>query len=123
VQTEKDGAVTVLGDTVNFAARLQALSEPGSVFMSEVTHRLVQGMVDATFVGNRSIKGKAEPQNIFRLDAIRRGATRFSAAISRGLSTFVGRERELRILEGGLQQAKETPSVIDVAAEPGIRSN
>jgi class 3 adenylate cyclase len=32
-----DAAVTVLGDTVNFAARQQSLVEPGSVFMSEGT--------------------------------------------------------------------------------------
>ena len=46
--------VTVLGDTVNFAARLQALAEPNSVFMSEATHRLVQGMVEASFAGDTS---------------------------------------------------------------------
>ena len=33
--------------------------------MSEATHRLVQGMVDATFSGDHQIKGKAEPQKIF----------------------------------------------------------
>jgi class 3 adenylate cyclase len=45
VQQAADAGITVLGDTVNFAARLQALAEPGSVFMSEALHRLVQGMV------------------------------------------------------------------------------
>ena len=69
-----DAAVTVLGDTVNFAARLQSLAEPGSVRMSEATHRLVQGMVDATFVGEHAIKGKSEPQKAYRLDAVRHGA-------------------------------------------------
>src|SRR5271154_1937343 len=59
-----DAAVTVLGDTVNFAARLQALAEPGSVFMSEATHRLVQGMVDATFTGEHPIRGKSERQKV-----------------------------------------------------------
>jgi class 3 adenylate cyclase len=39
VQQAADAGITVLGDTVNFAARLQALAEPGSVFMSEATHR------------------------------------------------------------------------------------
>ena len=69
MQEGADAGVTVLGDTVNFAARLQALAEPDSVFMSEATHRLVQGMVDASFAGEHTIKGKSEPQKVYRLDA------------------------------------------------------
>ena len=47
VQGGSDSGVTVLGDTVNVAARLQALAEPGSTVMSEATHRLVEGLVEA----------------------------------------------------------------------------
>ena len=68
VQEGVDAQVTVLGDTVNLAARLQALADPDSVFISEKTHRLVQGMVDANFAGEQTIKGKSEPQNVYRLD-------------------------------------------------------
>ena len=68
VQDGADAGVTVLGDTVNFAARLQALAEPDSVFMSEATHRLVQGMVEASFAGEHQIKGKSELQKVYRLD-------------------------------------------------------
>ena len=120
VEDGADAGVTVLGDTVNFAARLQALAEPDSVFMSEATHRLVQGMVEATFAGEHQIKGKAEPQKTYRLDAVRQGATRFEAAVSRGLSTFVGRERELEVLERGLDKARSQLCVVDLVAEPGM---
>ena len=120
VEGGADAAVTVLGDTVNFAARLQSLAEPGSVFMSEVTHRLVQGMVDASFAGEHSIKGKSEPQKAYRLDGIRQGTTRFEAVVSRGLSAFVGRERELEVLERALAEARSQLRVIDLAAEPGM---
>jgi hypothetical protein len=120
VQRGADAAVTVLGDTVNFASRLQGLAEPDSVVMSEAMHHLIQGMVEASFAGERPIKGKSEPQRIYRLDAIRHGAARFEAAVSRGLSAFVGRERELEILQGGLTEARSELRVIDVAAEPGM---
>jgi oligopeptide/dipeptide ABC transporter ATP-binding protein len=115
-----DAAVTVLGDTVNFAARLQFLAEPGSIFMSEATQKLVQGMVDATFVGEHAIKGKSERQKAYRLDAVRHGATRFEAAISRGLSAFVGRERELEVLDRALIEASSQLQVVDLVAEPGM---
>ena len=84
VEGGADAAVTVLGDTVNFAARLQSLAVAGFVFMSEATQRLVQGMVDASFAGAHTIKGKSEQQKAYRLDAIRHGATRFEVAVSRG---------------------------------------
>ena len=96
VQEGADAGVTVLGDTVNFAARLQALAEPDSIFLSEATHRLVQGMVETTFAGEHQIKGKAEAQKVYLLDAIRSGATRFEAALSRGLSAFVGLAIDVR---------------------------
>jgi hypothetical protein len=120
IEDGTDAGVTVLGDTVNFAARLQALAEPDSVLMSEATYRLVQGMVEAGFAGEHQIKGKAESQKVYRLNAVRQGVTRFEGALSRGLSTFVGREHELELLECSLDKARSQLCVIDLVAEPGM---
>jgi hypothetical protein len=120
VQEGAEAQITVLGDTVNFASRLQALAEPDSIFLGEAMHRLVQGMIEASFVGEQTIKGKSEPQKVYRLDAIRVGATRFEAAMSRGLSVFVGREHELEVLDRSLDEARSQLRVIDIAAEPGM---
>ena len=111
---------TVLGDTVNFAARLQSIAEPNSVFMSEATHHSVQGLVETSFAGERAIKGKSVPQKVYQLEAVRPGITRFEAALSRGLSTFVGREGELGVLERCLDEARSQLAVVDVAGDPGI---
>ena len=116
----ESGPVTALGDTVNLAARLQTLAEPGTVNLSETTQRLVRGLVEATFAGARVIKGKAEPQKVYRLDALRQGMTRFEAAVGRGLSPYVGRERELELLERTLAEARGELRVIDIVAEPGM---
>jgi class 3 adenylate cyclase/tetratricopeptide (TPR) repeat protein len=120
VQEGVDAQVTVLGDTVNLAARLQALADPDSVFISETTHRLVQGMVDASFAGEQTIKGKSEPQNVYRLDAVRRGATRFDAVVRRGLGPFVGREHELKVLDRVLDEAHSSRLIVDIVGEPGM---
>ena len=120
VEVGEGASGTALGDTTNLASRLQALAEPGTVLLSEATHRLVQGMVETTFCGEHRIKGKSEPQRVYRLDSIRYGAARFEAAVSRGLGTFVGRERELETLEQGLAQARSQICVIDLVAEPGM---
>jgi hypothetical protein len=120
VQEGAEAQITVLGDTVNFASRLQALAEPDAIFLSEATHRLVQGMVEASFLGENIIKGKTEPQKIYRLDGIRQGASRFEAALSRGLTTFVGREHELEVLERAFDGTRAQLRVVDLAADPGM---
>jgi class 3 adenylate cyclase len=119
-KVENSAGFTALGDTVNFAARLQSHAEPNSVFMSDATYRLVQGLVDATFTGEHAVKGKSDRQKIHRLDAVRQGATRFEAAVTRGLSSFVGRGTEMDVLERGLDKARCELCVIDLAAEPGV---
>jgi class 3 adenylate cyclase len=116
----ESAAMTALGDTVNLASRLQTLAEPGTVCLSEATQRLVQGLVETTFAGSHAIKGKAEPQKVYRLDSIRQGATRFEVAVGRGLTAYVGRERELDILERAFAEAHGELRVVDVVAEPGI---
>ena len=115
-------AMTALGDTVSLASRPQTLAEPGTVYLTEATQRLVQGLVETTFTGAHALKGKAEPQNVYRVDALRKGATRFEAAVGRGLTAYVGREREMEILERGLAEARGEVRVIDVVAEPGMAS-
>jgi class 3 adenylate cyclase len=116
----ESAAMTALGDTVNLASRLQTLAEPGTVYLSEATQRLVQGLGETTFAGTHPIKGKAEPQKVYRLNSVREGATRFEAAVGRGLTPYVGREREMEILERGLAQARTELRVIDIVAEPGM---
>ena len=120
VQGGAGAGVTVLGDTVNVAARLQTMAEPEAVVMSEALHALVEGLVEASFVGAHQFKGKSEPQKVYRLDSIRQGATRFGAALGRGLSAYVGREREMDVLERGLAEARVQLQVIDIVAEPGM---
>lgn len=87
-----------VGDTVNLAARLESLAEPGSVLVSEATWRLVESSAEATSLGERDIKGKAEPQRLYRLDRVEVHAARFDASVRRGLGPLVGRREELEAL-------------------------
>ncbi|HLH47703.1 MAG TPA: adenylate/guanylate cyclase domain-containing protein, partial [Roseiarcus sp.] len=95
VKIGAEANATVLGDAVNLAARLQSLAEPGTAFISAATHRLVDGLVRATFVGEHQIKGRTGAESVYRLDSIRAHASRFDGAARRGLTAYVGRDREL----------------------------
>ena len=57
---------------------------------------------------------------MYRLNSVREGASRFDAAVGRGLTTFVGRDREMEVLERGLAEARTGLRVIDIVAEPGM---
>jgi class 3 adenylate cyclase/tetratricopeptide (TPR) repeat protein len=116
----QDATVTALGDTVNLASRLQKLAEPGTVYLSESTRRLIEGQAETGFVGDFDIKGKTESQKVFRLDSVRAGATRFETSVFRGLSAYVGRDRELQLLDASLAEAHRKVCIIDVVAEPGM---
>jgi class 3 adenylate cyclase len=112
--------VTALGDTVNLASRLQALARPEGVLLSEATERLVQELTKTEAAGEHEIKGKSERQRVFRLLCLREGASRLDAALSHGLTSYVGRSRELETLDRCLGESSAGLRVVDVVGEPGI---
>jgi adenylate cyclase len=59
----------VFGDGVNIAARLEALAEPGSVYVSEIVRDRVAGRVGFDFedLGPHDLKNIARPVRVFRL--------------------------------------------------------
>src|SRR5262249_34813996 len=58
---------TVIGDTANVAARLQAAADPGTIVVSEAVGRSAQGYAHLEPVGPFTLKGKAEPIAAYRL--------------------------------------------------------
>ncbi len=118
---EGDGAEpTAVGDPVNLAARLQSLAPPHGTLICGATRRLVEWFVEASYDGERVIRGRSKPQKLWRLLSIRKGATRFDASVGRGLSPYVGRDAELARLRAALALSKIRRQVIDIVAEPGL---
>jgi class 3 adenylate cyclase/tetratricopeptide (TPR) repeat protein len=94
----KPMSYSALGDTVNVASRLQASADPGSVCITRATLDVVEGFVDATPLGARQFKGKAQTIEVYRLDGVRSGITRFGAKRRHGLTRLRGRDVELALL-------------------------
>ncbi|MGO4452171.1 adenylate/guanylate cyclase domain-containing protein [Phyllobacterium sp. TAF24] len=74
------------------AARLQAAAEPDSVYLSDLTRRLLRRETNVHFVGDLSLKGFAKPQPTWRLTMGEAGMADMEAF------PFVGRVAELRKL-------------------------
>jgi class 3 adenylate cyclase/tetratricopeptide (TPR) repeat protein len=97
---------TAVGDTTNVAARLQQAGEPGRVTISEATHRLIHGYFDTRPLGTLQLKGKAESIAAWEVVAAHEARTRLEVETDRGLTPFVGRERELGALVDAFERAR-----------------
>jgi class 3 adenylate cyclase/DNA-binding winged helix-turn-helix (wHTH) protein len=87
-----------LGATPNVAARLQALAEPGSVVISEAMQNLVQGYFEMSDLGAQTLRGVANPVQVYQVRQASGVQHRFEVARRRGLTPFVGRETEAAVL-------------------------
>ena len=97
---------TAVGDTTNVAARLQQLADRGRIVISEATHRLVEGYFYTRALGEQVLKGKTEPVGAWEVISARQARTRLEVTAERGLTPYVGRERELRTLTELFDKAK-----------------
>jgi hypothetical protein len=95
-----------VGDTVNLASRMEGLAEPGSTYITEDTFRLTEGLFRFEVLGEHAVKGRADTVKAYRVIAPSTRRTRFDVSAERGLTPFVGRERELELLLDGFERAK-----------------
>ena len=112
---------SAVGDTVNLASRMEGMAEPGTILVSEETYRLTEGLFWFEFTGEKRVKGKEKPVRSYRVIAPSSSKTRFEVNAGKGLTSFVGRERELELLKDGFARAKERRGqVFSIVAEAGL---
>jgi class 3 adenylate cyclase/tetratricopeptide (TPR) repeat protein/ribosomal protein L40E len=112
----------VFGDTPNIAARVQSAAEPGTVVITEGAHRLVSGLFVVEDRGAQTLKGIKRPIQLYRViqPSGVRGRLEATAA-ARGLTQFVGREDELRLLMNRWERALDSEGqVVLIIGEAGI---
>ena len=115
------GEGMVAGDAVNTAARVQAAAGPGQVLTDASTQRLAGRAVGFADAGEHTLKGKAEPQRLWR-------ATRVLSGIGGqqrvdGLEApLVGRDAELRTIRELFHAAAErrVPRLVLVSGPAGV---
>jgi len=95
----------VVGDTVNLASRMEGLAEPGTTYVTKDTFRITEGLFRFEALGKREVKGKREALNIYRVITTSSMRTRFDVSAERGLTPFIGREREFELLLDGFERA------------------
>jgi predicted ATPase/class 3 adenylate cyclase len=111
----------VIGETPNLAARLQALAEPGTVLISESTHRLTDGHFEYRNLGPVAFKGWVEPVQAWQVLGATGVESRFEAQHKTRLTPLIGRDEEFELLLRRWQLAKRGEGyVVLLTGEPGI---
>ena len=110
-----------VGHSTNLAARMEQLAAPGSILVSEFTHKLTDGYFAFKDMGKTQIKGVDEPLNVYGVVGAGTLRTRFQVTTRRGLTRFVGRQSELEQMQQALEQAKAGHGqIVGVMGEPGL---
>ena len=113
-----DSAGEVFGDAPNVAARVQALAEPGTIFVTARVQRQVAGLFVAEDRGSHAMKGVPEPMQLYRIVRASGGGRRSG---QRTLTPLVGRVEELSMLMRRWESARAGDGqFLQIVAEPGL---
>jgi hypothetical protein len=112
---------SVVGETPNLAARLQALAEPDTVVIAAGTRRLVGDLFECQDLGAVVLKGIAAPVLAWQVLRPSVVASRFEALRGSALTPLVGRDEEIELLLRRWTRAKAGDGqVVLIPGEPGI---
>ena len=111
----------VAGDAVNTAARVQSAAEPGQVLVDEATYRLAGSAIGFADAGGHRLKGKAEPQPLWRATRVLSWVG--SAQRMDGLEApMLGRDAELRTIKELFHATadRRVPRLVLVSGSAGV---
>jgi class 3 adenylate cyclase len=112
---------SVVGETPNLAARLQALAEPNAVVISASTRRLLGDLFEYRDLGTVDVKGITAPVPAWQVLWPSVVASRFEALRGAVLTPLVGRDEEIDLLLRRWARAKGGDGqVVLICGEPGI---
>src|SRR6476620_6777502 len=112
---------TVIGETPNLAARLQTFAKPGTVLISESTHRLTEGHFECCNLGPVALKGWADPIPAWQVLRAIEVESRFEAQHKARLAPPIGRDEEIEMLLRRWQHVwRGEGCAVMLTGEPGI---
>src|SRR6266436_5309816 len=112
---------SVVGETPNLAARLQALAAPDTVVIAAGTRRLVGALFEYRDLGAVEVKGLAGPVSAWQVLRPSVVESRFEALRGLALTPLVGRDEEIDLLLRRWARAKAGDGqVVLISGEAGL---
>ncbi len=112
---------TVLGDAVNVAQRIEDVTEPGKIYVSESVFNLAFQYYFFKEVGPVSLKGKSEPVKVFEVITEKPAQSEFLIR-GRFKTPFLGREEELKEAEDFIKSkfSESGLKIVNFIGEAGV---
>ena len=113
---------TAIGDTTNLAARLEALAEPGTIYLSEHTYRNIERQFKCEPIKAQLPKSGGEFVTVYQLQGVKSVEELESQSQRRNISSpLQGRDSELNTLTERFEQVSDKfGEIVFVLGEPGI---
>ncbi|HEY1745903.1 MAG TPA: adenylate/guanylate cyclase domain-containing protein [Xanthobacteraceae bacterium] len=112
---------TIVGETPNLAARLQALAAPDTILISEATQHLLGGLFQLESAGAHELKGFVRPMPVWRVIGEGTIESRFAAIRSGAATPFIGRANEMGLLLDRWRLARQGEGqIVTLIGEAGI---
>jgi class 3 adenylate cyclase/predicted ATPase len=112
---------TPIGHTTNLASRMQTAAPVGSIAISEASRKLCEGYFILKPLGATKVKGVSEPVNVYEVTGLGPLRTRLQRSAGRGLTKFVGRDREMEAMRAAADRAiSGHGQIVAAMAEPGV---
>jgi class 3 adenylate cyclase/tetratricopeptide (TPR) repeat protein len=112
---------TIVGETPNLAARLQALAAPDAILVSEATQNLLGGLFELEHTGQHELKGFARPLPAWRVRCEASVESRFAAIRTGQNLPLIGRAHEMGLLLERWRLARQGEGqIVTLMGEAGI---
>lgn len=110
---------SVVGDTVNLAARLVEIAPKGEIYLSSETYKLVADVVVTEGPFSVSLRGKSGAVDVYKLRTLKTESERKPTVL--GKDRFVGRQHELQQIDSALDAVLAKQQVrLGIRGEAGV---
>jgi class 3 adenylate cyclase/tetratricopeptide (TPR) repeat protein len=111
----------VTGIPMHIASRVEKLTLPGKIYATRATIQLVEGLVNATRLGDFEIRGLSDTIELFEVSSLPLSSAPWDARLALGLTPFVNRGFERNVLLNAAESARAGKGqLIEIVGDAGV---